>query len=205
MLFEDCTYGALFHGFFVNIDGLSHEELRALDALTRSHAPLQLWVPGDTVYGEPDGDVLIGVPVAIVSSDDGPTQVTLDGIKRTIEQFENALEKHFEKMAEASEAIAAADKTASTYLTCCGPLCYATLSYGEVWPSDRKDEAEYTFHSFQDMDQMWLPEGVDGVTIGSVEWSNLDKIQLDEERLERLGDKVAKKQNPGLWICVRYD
>jgi hypothetical protein len=55
------------------------------------------------------------------------------------------------------------------------------------------------------LDQEWTEKGVDGVTIGSVEWSDLDKIQLDEERLERLGDKVAKKRNPGLWICVRYD
>lgn len=205
MLFEDITHGALFHGFLVDIDGLDSDALRELETFVRSCAPFRLWMPGDTIYGDPAGQAIIGVPVAIAASYDGPTQVTLDGIAKTREQFESASKKHMAKLSKKYEAIAAADKTAETYLTCCGPLCYATLSYGELWPSDKSKEAEYTFHSFQDMDQEWTEEGVDGITLGSVEWSDLDKIQLDADRLERLADKVAKKQNPGLWICVRYD
>ena len=93
MLFEDITHGALFHGFLVDIDGLDSDALRELETSVRSCAPFRLWMPGDTIYGEPEGQALIGVPVAIAASYDGPTQVTLDGIAKTREQFESASKK----------------------------------------------------------------------------------------------------------------
>jgi len=206
MLFEDITHGALVYGIRIPIDELTSDRLRELDALVKSHKPLVFWVPGDTVYGDPTGDALLGIPIAIVAAYDDPTEVKLTKFEQAKKQFDAAKAKHFDKLTRKSPAIAdIAENEPATYLTCCGPLCYATLSYGELWPSDQRDDAEYTFHSFQDMDQMWRSEGVDGITLGTVEYNDLCKIDVNPERIERLGDKVANKKNPALWICVRYD
>ncbi len=204
MLHEDITYGAIFYGITIGIDDLG-EELETLNTQVGQSKGLSLWVPGDTVYGDPYGDAIIGVMVRLVDSADGPTSFTLADIERAQKSFENA-RPALEKLAKENDHVAAVmDNTPQTYLTCCGPLSYASLAYGELWDSARKDEVEYTFHSCQDMDQEWHPQGVDGVTLGAVEYDDLHSVDLDEARLERLGDKGAKKQNPQLWICVRYD
>jgi hypothetical protein len=206
MLGSEETFGALFHGIELDTEGLTAEELSALSDAADQLKTLQLWVPGDTVYGEPTAyRALLGIPARVRSANDDPAQVTLEHLTEAEEAFAGAIDELDALASDYPVVSAARHHDPATYLTCCGPLPYTEMSFGELMSSDDYEDATYTFHSQQNMRQEWAPEGVDGVTIAHVEWDSIAKVQVDEERTERLRDKVATQESPAYWLSVRFD
>ncbi len=209
MLHEDITTGVILYGLTLDLDqieGLDAEAYLAFDEIANSIPGITHVVPGDTVYVGDDiwaRDTLLGAIALALDPDATPCALNLDRVAEAKASFEAALPKIRELDHPVIQAALAREP--ALFLTCCGPLPFASLSIGSVIPSSQSGSATYTFHSSQDMNQEWLPEGVDGASIANVEFSDVTKIDLAPERIERWKERVPTLSNPSIYLSVRYD
>ena len=206
MLHQDTTVGVIVYGVQLDLSGLSEGDYVAFDARVRSVRGVTHVVPGDTVYVDHDiwsKDTILGVTAAIVETYEAPSPFSLDQASRARSSFD-ALATKLRALGEPL-VDAALERAPALYLTSCGPLPFAQLGLGVTIPSDQRGQALHTFQSSQDMDQAWLPEGVDGASIASAEFFDVAELELTAESVGKLGATLSGIQNPRLYISVRYD
>jgi hypothetical protein len=162
---------------------------------------LRLYVPGDTTTdrnAEMYGGFVLGRAVVTVEANDyDPEPVDLQAIATELAQLPE-LDDAFWR-----EALAFADieppEQPRAYLMSWGPLCYGAVYAGVA--ATRDDTPVYKFIANQDMQQEWSQSGIDGARLQSVEFSDIEELQVSEASL----DAAAKLDSPGLWLICRYD
>ena len=220
MLYEDLTTGALIAGFVAQVDSITGAEAEALQATlnalnTQHKVRVKMIVPGDscTDHAEnPDEELyasqfVFGLSVAQVNPWDAPYAVPAAAPQNALKQAQAIPAAFWDDLREQADSLPSdfAKGSPSLFFTCYGPLPYAALAYGAIIPADDRGSAHYTFFSVQDMDQEWLPDGVDGVRIASCEYTSVSAVDLSEAKLAEYAAKVPEYPDARLYITVRYD
>ena len=184
------------------VEALEQALLAALRS--RGHA-LTLYVPGDTTTS-PDGEIqakfVLGTAVATTEANDWePSPVDPAAIERELAGFPRLDDAFWEEALAGFDDVERSDAPA-TYLLSWGPLCYAGLYVGVRRSKDAAAPPVHELVANQDMEQAWSDDGIDGVRIESVEFSEIGELSLSPaEDLAR----AAPLDSPGYWLICRYD
>lgn len=232
MLYEEITTGAVVVGYSVDtgaaLTASQAEGLRRkLAELSSQHrVDVQMFIPGDSSTDHADNPEMqlsssklyFGVVAVSASPDDAPSPIALEQVRAAEARLKAVPASLWTALSEAIDALPSTfgEGLPSAFLMCWGPLASAVLAYGVKHPSDEKDSAEYEFFSCQDMDQTWLPEGIDGICVpasddddgdtrASVEFDSVVRLSLTEALLANLATKVPSQDGPALYLTVRYD
>lgn len=220
MLHEDLTTGAILVGWTVGTDGkLTAAQAREIrdavrDANSKHGTNVTFFVPGDSAtnhLGNLDAelyawDIILGIPALMAQTWDCPAEVTADNVARARSRVEEIPAGFWEDIASSSEIFDDFKPgEPQTFLTCCGPLPAVALSAGVRHPSDAREDTVYKFHSVQDMDQMWLDEGVDGVSIAWCEFTDVKTLDLSQDAIDGWLAKASDLEDPKILMTLRYD
>lgn len=221
MLQEEETSGALVVGRPFSIDDF--EGLEALRDQARS-VGAELYVAGDTseTGGEESiGVSIVGFAVAIASVDGAPVEVTRAAIDSAVARAEKidwsvfegqSPEVYTQGFGDDDEGGVVPTPSAGAYLLAWGPLPYAALSIGvrlaaEEGPHGytKPKNVRHEFFSMQDMSQEWGAEGVDGVAIASVEFSDCALVDLSPSAVSNYAAAVSDLSDAKVFLTARYD
>ncbi len=218
MLYEEMTTGAMVAARRIDTgepltSAQAQEVQNALARLNEEHGvAVTMFVPGDSVTDHEDDpdmelytpELYFGFSAIEAVADETPCELTLDACRVAKEQLAKVPEAFWTALG-AVEGLPHGGMDADLYLMCYGPLPYAVLAFGVTHPSDDKDAVAYKFFSCQNMDQEWLPEGVDGVEIAGVDYDSVVAVPLSANRLGELARAVGNLESPRLYLTVRYD
>lgn len=220
MLYDEMTAGGVICGWMVGtngkLTGTDAEKIRdAIAAANDKHGTrVRLVVPGDSATDhslDPDMELyafefVLGVPALIADTWDAPAELTRDALGRARGAAAEVTEGFWNDIAASSPIFDDFEPgEPEMHLTSWGPLPMVALSVGVVHPSAEKDGAVYKFHSVQDMEQIWAEDGVDGVSIASCEYTDVQTLDLGDEALDALLEKASKLEDPRFYLTVRYD
>lgn len=220
MLFEDITTGAVLAGYSVSTNGkLTGAQAReieaALDQLRETYDhKIRLFVPGDSATDHamnPDMElyafnVVFGVAAMAAGTWSCPAELSVEAVEQAVQTVADTPADFWEALASKVPLLADFDfGEPETYLTSWGPLPYACLAAGVIHPKDERDDTTYDFFSVQDMSQMWLDDGVDGVRIASAEYTDVYNLDLSAEAVAGWLEKAGELDAPKIYMTVRYD
>jgi hypothetical protein len=211
-LYGDDTTAAVVVGHRIDFEryAILPEQVEALEksvlaALRARGLDLTLYVPGDTTTN-PDDEVpakfVLGRAVATTEANEWePSALDPVAAQRLREDFP-ALDAAFWQEALAGFEDAEASEAPAAHLLSWGPLCYGALYVGVPRSKDDPEPPVHEFVANQDMNQEWSTEGIDGVRLVSVEFSDIDELSLSP--IEDLA-QATPLPNPGYWLICRYD
>ncbi len=209
-LYATDTTAAIVIGHRIGLDAfaLLPERVEALEqalltALRARDLELTFYVPSDT---SPDREIQAGfvlgrAVVTTAANDWGPSPVDPTALAQSLADFP-PLDAAFWREALAGFEGAEASEAPSAYVLSWGPLCYAALCVGVARSKSDPGEPVHKLIANQDMEQEWSSEGIDGVSIASVEFSDIQELSLSPVRDLA---KAAPLTGAGYWLICRYD
>ncbi|QDG49411.1 hypothetical protein FIV42_01255 [Persicimonas caeni] len=220
MLYCEETTGVVAAGYAVDTGGeltgaQAEEILGAVEQLNEEHGTnIKMIVPGDSATDHAEDpemalyafEVIFGVPAVMASTWGCPAEVSVEAVQDAAAEVEEAPEAFWSDLAAKVPLLADYEfDEPEVYLASFGPLSCAVLAAGVPFPSDDPDEATYEFFSVQDMNQEWLEEGVDGVEIAYVDFTDIASVDLSAEAVGDWLAKVDKLDDPKIYMTLRYD